>query len=63
MTRKHYVEVAAILAGERAVYASKPDAVRVLDNVTHSLADVFKRDNSRFDRQRFYDAAGLDRAA
>lgn len=58
MTRKHYIEIAAILAGERAI-ADDRDR-RVLDNFTRSLADVLKRDNPRFDRQRFYDAAGLE---
>jgi hypothetical protein len=28
--------------------------------VARGLADLFKRDNARFDRQRFYAACGLD---
>lgn len=58
MSRKHYIKVAAMLAGERAIYTSE-QSVRVIDNITRSLADLFKQDNSNFDRQRFYTAAGL----
>lgn len=58
MSRKHYVAVAAILAGERALSTTDAERRR-LDNITRSLADVFKRDNGRFDRSRFYDACGI----
>jgi hypothetical protein len=69
MSRKHYVAVAAMLAGEyamahHAVNNGQPHdgktQLRTLDNVTRSLADMFKQDNSRFDRGRFYTAAGSD---
>ena len=59
MSRKHYVKVAAILAAERALATSEPER-RTIDNRARSLADVFKADNGRFDRQRFYDAADVD---
>lgn len=59
MTRKHYVAVAAILAGERAL-ATTDEQRRMTDNIARSIADVFKRDNGRFDRERFYAACGMD---
>ncbi len=58
MSRKHYIAVAAILAGERALATTDAER-RNVDNIARSLADVFKRDNGRFDRQRFYDACGM----
>lgn len=58
MTRKHYVEVAGILAGDLATAANEGERLKVR-GIALSLADVFKRDNARFDRQRFYDAVGI----
>ena len=60
MTRKHYREIADVLAGERASMRDYPDAVRAIDNLTCSLAQVMKRDNPRFDYGRFYAAAGRE---
>lgn len=59
MSRKHFVAVAAILAGERALATTAAER-RSIDNIARLLADVFKRDNGRFDRQRFYDACGVE---
>jgi hypothetical protein len=52
--RRHYVELAHWLAD-----AAMP--IRELDRrlVAHSLADRLERDNPRFRRQRFLDAAGV----
>jgi hypothetical protein len=52
--RRHYVELADWLA-------SASMAVRELDRrlIAHSLADRLERDNPRFRRQRFLDAAGV----
>jgi hypothetical protein len=58
MTRRHYIAVAALLAGERALARHHVVELRVVDNLTLSLADLFKADNARFDRERFYAAAG-----
>ena len=55
MTRKHYREIADILSGEYAI--ADAEGRTVVENITASLADVLKRDNSRFDLQRFYMAA------
>ena len=59
MSRKHFEAVAAILAGERALATTAAERRRI-DNIARSLADVFKRDNGRFDRQRFYNACGVE---
>jgi hypothetical protein len=70
-SRKDYVAVAAILAGEYALNAKLSDAYLVTDetvssrahgritveNITASVADVFASDNPRFDREKFYRAA------
>ncbi len=58
MSRKHYVAVASVLAADRAIARTDGER-RVIDNIARSLADVFKRDNGRFDRQRFYVACGI----
>lgn len=60
MSRKHYIKIADILAAERAL-AIEPESLVRIDNITYSLADVFKQDNPLFDRERFYAAAGLER--
>lgn len=62
MTRKHYRQFAEILAADLAVAATDAER-RVVRNIALSLADVLKRDNSRFDRQRFYDAVGIGQDA
>ena len=51
MTRKHYREFAAFIATlTDRVYALK---------VAEGFASVAKRDNPRFNAQKFYDACGL----
>ena len=63
MSRKHYREVAAILKARRdeLSYCVSTNLARTqIDIVTVQLATMFKLDNPRFDRQRFYDAAGMD---
>ena len=62
MSRKHYIDVAKVIADqvERTNMSVEPTRAMALENVAHELADVFMRDNSRFDRQRFYFACALD---
>lgn len=51
MSRKHYIELAALcseLVGGQREY------------VAHKLADICKRDNPRFDRDRFLAACGVE---
>jgi hypothetical protein len=54
MHRKNYKEIAAVLAGE--FHSSDPNGKASVWKITLSLADVFKQDNIRFDRSRFYEA-------
>lgn len=61
MTRKDYVATAGIIATQRDQLDPGDDtdtAIAVLDKVTCSMADLFERDNDRFDRDRFYAASG-----
>jgi hypothetical protein len=51
MTRKTYREAAEVIRAAREL----PDREQ-LTAVVEGLADMFKRDNSRFDRERFRDA-------
>lgn len=60
MSRKDYVALAAVIAGEVASAAGNKDKLRTSSNIARSMADVFKRDNPRFDRERFYVACRLD---
>lgn len=59
MTRKHFEAVAEVLAAEHAIGGETPFAQSHIRNITLSLADVFSRENPRFDRPRFFVAAGL----
>ena len=57
MSRKHFEAIAAILAAE---YAIAPESAKLtLRNLIMSLADNFKQENPRFNRERFYVAAGI----
>ena len=58
LSRKHYVKVAAILAGDLAT--SNTDAERrKVRAIALSLADMFAQDNAAFNRSRFYTACGI----
>jgi hypothetical protein len=59
MSRKHYQEVAAILKDE-IEHEPLTDSHTALRRIANELADMFKRDNSSFDRARFLRAAGLE---
>jgi len=59
MTRKHYREAAeeiSIILN----YTSDPVAKAAVADVARSLAAMFKRDNSNFRYDTFYEACGLD---
>jgi hypothetical protein len=59
MSRKDYRAFAAILA-EAGMYSPDPDgAAPTINLIAHGMAGVFERDNRRFDRARFFSAAGL----
>lgn len=59
MSQKVYQQTADILAGELAL-ADSEDKRLVIRNLMFSLADMFKQDNDRFDRDRFYQAVGME---
>jgi hypothetical protein len=62
MSRKHYIEVAKVIRSEveKAEASSLlPETVQALTVLAEELADMFKADNSRFDRARFMTACGL----
>jgi hypothetical protein len=55
-----YESIAAILAAEISVNRHNPDVVMAVRNIVLSIADMYRRDSSRFNRSRFYRAAGLE---
>jgi len=57
-TRKDYIAFAALLASETAMARHNEDTatLRVLRNLTLSIADIFAHDSTKFDRQKFYRA-------
>jgi hypothetical protein len=58
MSRKHYRAVAEVL---RLALEGAPEGSREsLKGVARELADFFKRDNSLFSYQRFYEACGIE---
>lgn len=70
MTRKDYVRIAAALKAQRdniedTAYRRSEDAhewfVSGWEVTTRSIADALAADNPRFDRERFFRAAGLGR--
>lgn len=56
--RQHYEKVAELLKKERAS-TKDVNAQVALANVTVRFADAFETDNPRFQRGRFYRAAGF----
>ena len=65
MSRKDYVSAAKVIADEVETPrgTGRPTwegASIACENIARGLADMFKTDNSRFDRSRFYNACKLD---
>lgn len=58
LSKKHYEEVAAIIA-YRLSRAQSPDEVSGIEGVAMDLVHMFANDNSQFDRDRFREACGL----
>ncbi|SRR6266568_4669021 len=61
---RNHRRIAEVLAGERAIsgcagLATAGIAARTLDNITRSIADVFAQSSTAFNRERFYEIAGL----
>ncbi len=53
MSKKHYQKIAAILRFAWLMQANGENAYACMDHVSAELADLFQRDNDRFDRERF----------
>lgn len=53
MTKKHYIQIAVIL---RWSIADPYDR----SVVARQMADMFQKENPRFDRDKFYNAVGLE---
>lgn len=53
-TRQHYIAIAKILKDVRMLNAADQR-----EQIGDELADYFQRDNERFDRERFMEAAEL----
>jgi hypothetical protein len=58
MNRKDYQAIADVLVNERGRVSMRA-ASQAITNITRALADVMAKDNPRFDRARFYEAAGM----
>ena len=60
MTKREYIAVAAILNTHgKASTVSQSSANERVEGIAHDLADLFQKDNPRFDRDRFSIAAGV----
>jgi ribosomal protein S7 len=66
MSRKHYTEAAEVIKRqvdvaltEMSSNAEQSGAMYAAENIAKELAGMFKRDNSRFDRDKFLAACGL----
>lgn len=54
MSKKHFIEIAAIIKSAREQHGESA-AIRDIES---ELASFFKRQNANFDRARFLDACG-----
>ena len=54
LSRKHYREIAGILAAEYDAWNSV-DAKAAVSNVASELAIMLKQDNPAFNKQKFFD--------
>lgn len=62
MTKKDYVQFAALIAGEKSLARDKPLIFTVVDNMKLAIANIFAADNPKFDRERFYVACEPEQA-
>ncbi len=58
MTRQDYIKIADVLRAEREA-ATMRAATQAVDNITRRMAGLLASDSPRFDRERFYSAAGM----
>lgn len=59
MTRKDYQAIAKIFDAEISVRKDTTPGALAIKSVVYGLADIFARDNPRFDREKFYTACGI----
>lgn len=59
MSKKHYIAVAEIFAGDLKANYNNEQAFLAVRNVCLSMAQLFQRENERFDRATFFKACGL----
>ncbi len=59
MTRKDYVEFAKEINELVRIYGTDGPEYGVIREMVNSMCGVFRRDNSRFNRDRFLTAAGI----
>jgi len=58
MTRKDYIQIAAVIRAERDKYNSV-ETVKVLQRLVGELGYVFKADNSAYNGEKFHRACGF----
>lgn len=61
-TQRHYVAIASTLRGEMSTFVGNDEVVgtaAVLD-VIYAMSEMFKKDNERFDADKFLNAAIVD---
>lgn len=58
VSKKHFEAIAAELHAARKL-DSNPPARQAVERVAEGLANIFARENPRFDRARFLKACGL----
>lgn len=59
MTRKHFIEIARRIRGQRGPKPGFTES-EILDKLSEMLADSFEGFNAHFDRTRFLDACGVN---
>lgn len=59
MTRKGYIAITASIAATRRVTVNWPHPADVLDGAARGIAELFGRENARFDRVRFLRECGV----
>jgi predicted secreted Zn-dependent protease len=60
MSKQDYITIAATLSNARTC-PNCTSAQATIDHITRELADLMASGNTRFDRERFYEAAGMGR--
>lgn len=64
MSRKDYVRIATVLKASGVIKFAHPAACAAAcmqhEQTIRNIADALADDNSRFDRDRFYKACGLE---